>query len=80
MKIGAVILAAGASTRLGQPKQLVMLAGKPLLERAARTAREAGCDPVIVVLGSSAEAILASCRLDGCTTLTNKDWVEGMAS
>ena len=42
----AVVLAAGASTRLGEPKQLVMLGGETLLERAVRTAREAGCSPV----------------------------------
>ncbi len=48
--IAAIVLAAGASRRLGQPKQLVALAGEPLLRRAARMALEAGCDPVIVVL------------------------------
>ncbi len=51
--IAAVVLAAGASTRLGEPKQLVTLAGETLLERAVRIAHEAGCAPVVVVLGAS---------------------------
>jgi molybdenum cofactor cytidylyltransferase len=80
VKAAAVILAAGASTRLGQPKQLVTLAGERLLERAVRTAREAGCAPVVVVLGASSEAILASCNLNGCAIVMNPDWREGMAS
>ena len=80
MKVAAVILAAGASTRLGQPKQLVTLAGERLLERAVRVAREAGCVPIIAVLGSSADKILAECQLDAVTIAINLDWPEGMAS
>ena len=49
-----MVLAAGASTRLGEPKQLVMLAGETLLERAVRTAREAELAPVIVVVKDAA--------------------------
>ena len=41
--IAAVVLAAGASPRLGEPKQLVKIGGETLLERAVRVAREAGC-------------------------------------
>jgi len=48
--IAAIVLAAGASRRLGQPKQLVALAGEALLRRAVRMALEAGCGPVIPVL------------------------------
>jgi molybdenum cofactor cytidylyltransferase len=80
MKVAAVILAAGASTRLGEPKQLVTLGGERLLERAARVATEAGCDPVLVVLGSNAAAIREQCFLPGATIVVNIDWREGMAS
>ena len=57
MSIAAVVLAAGASRRLGSPKQLEMLGDETLLERAVRVAREAGCSPVIVVLGAEAEQV-----------------------
>jgi len=80
MKAGAVVLAAGASTRLGQPKQLVTLGGERLLERAVRVARQAECDPVVVVLGASAEKILAECNLALASVVLNPHWSEGLAS
>ena len=49
--IGAVILAAGGSSRFGRPKQLLVFDGETLVRRAVRAASEAGCDPVIVVVG-----------------------------
>ena len=51
MRIGGVVLAAGASRRLGELKQLVRLGEETLLGRAVRVAREAGCSPVVVVVG-----------------------------
>ena len=78
-RVAAVILAAGASTRLGEPKQLVTLGGERLLERAVRVAREAGCVPV-VVLGCGAEAIEDACELDGVQSMRNSSWEEGMGS
>jgi len=78
--IAAVVLAAGASTRLGEPKQLVTLAGEMLLERAVRTAREAGCSPVVVVLGASAERIEQQCDLSDAMVVVNDLWSEGMGS
>jgi molybdenum cofactor cytidylyltransferase len=76
----AVILAAGASTRLGEPKQLVVLAGETMLERAVRTAREAGCSPIVVVLGAEAGQIRERCTLHTATVVVNSSWQEGMAS
>jgi CTP:molybdopterin cytidylyltransferase MocA len=76
----AVVLAAGASTRLGEPKQLVTIAGETLLERAVRTAREAGCDPVVVVLGADAERIQIQCDLSDAVVAINDEWSEGMAA
>lgn len=78
--VAAIILAAGASKRLGTPKQLVLFGGERLLDRAVRVAHEAGCAPVIVVLGSSAAAIRADCTLRDTLILTNDGWLEGMAS
>ncbi len=52
-QIAAVILAAGESSRLGQPKQLIQFRGKTLVRRMVDGASEAGCRPVLVVLGNS---------------------------
>lgn len=76
----AVVLAAGASSRLGEPKQLVTLAGETLLERAIRTAREADCSPVVVVLGAAAERIAEQCDLSDAVVVVNELWSEGMGS
>jgi len=78
--IAAVVLAAGASTRLGQPKQLVTLSGEALLDRAIRTARQAGCAPLIVVLGANQAEILAEIQLDDALPVINDRWREGIAS
>jgi molybdenum cofactor cytidylyltransferase len=80
VNVAAIILAAGASTRLGEPKQLVTLGDERLLERAVRVAREAGCAPIVVVLGASAASILAECRLGNANVVMNPDWGEGMAA
>ena len=55
--IGAVILAAGGSSRLGQPKQLFMFRGETLVRRAVRAAAEAGCEPILAIVGDSGEVI-----------------------
>ena len=55
--IGAVILAAGGSSRLGQPKQLLTFRGETFVCRAVRAAAEAGCEPILVVVGENSEAI-----------------------
>ena len=49
MSVAAVVLAAGASRRLGRPKQDVVIASETLLQRAVRVAREASLSPIIVV-------------------------------
>jgi molybdenum cofactor cytidylyltransferase len=55
--VGAVILAAGGSSRLGQPKQLLIFRGETLVRRAVRAAADAGCEPILVVVGENNEAI-----------------------
>jgi molybdenum cofactor cytidylyltransferase len=76
----AVILAAGASQRLGRPKQLLLHHGEPLLRRTARFALEAGCSPVFIVLGyEAAQMAPALAGLDVCPIM-NPDWQQGMSS
>ena len=79
-KTAAIILAAGASRRLGQPKQLAEVGGERLLDRAVRTAFAAGCEPVLVVLGASAETIASACDLRQAWVVVNSGWKEGMGS
>jgi molybdenum cofactor cytidylyltransferase len=52
-QIAAVILAAGESSRLGQPKQLIQFRGKTLVRRMVDAASHAGCRPILVVVGNS---------------------------
>jgi len=76
----AVILAAGSSSRLGQPKQLIQIAGKTLLERAIQSASETGCTPILVVLGANHAHILAKTALGGAIPVLNEAWSEGMST
>ena len=79
--VGAVILAAGPSTRLGYSKQLIIHEGEPLVRRAAIAAVEAGASPVIVVLGADAAEITpALSLLPSVTLVINDDWNTGLAS
>lgn len=80
MGIPAIVLAAGASTRLGQPKQLVQYRGENLLARAIRIASEAGADPVFVVLGANLDAILPTGLRDQAVPVINKNWEHGIST
>jgi molybdenum cofactor cytidylyltransferase len=83
-RLGVVLLAAGASTRLGQPKQLLDWRGKSLVRHAAILAAEIAAakalEPVIVVTGAVSEEVQA--ELDGLAVraVHNPAWGEGMAS
>jgi CTP:molybdopterin cytidylyltransferase MocA len=80
-RVGAVVLAAGGSTRLGRPKQLVTLHGEALVRRAARAALEAGAAPVVVVVGAGAAEVRAALAgLPDVDVVENADWADGMAS
>jgi molybdenum cofactor cytidylyltransferase len=76
----AIILAAGASSRLGSPKQLLEWRNRPLLEHAIVNARAVLNERVIVVLGAHAEAMHTTIDLGGVTSIINPAWQEGMAS
>lgn len=78
--VGAVVLAAGSSSRMGSPKQTLQFRGESLLKRAALAALGAGCHPVIVVTGANAE--LSRRELDGLAVreVSNTLWETGMAS
>jgi molybdenum cofactor cytidylyltransferase len=77
---GAIILAAGPSTRLGTPKQSIMYEGKTLLQHAVDAAQGVGCQPVVVVLGAHANAVLAHFHNQSVTIVHNDDWHRGMGT
>ena len=78
--VGAVILAAGGSSRFGQPKQLLVLRGETLVRRAMRAAMEARCAPVVVVVGESVDAIRDELRETAALIVDNPDWQRGLGS
>ncbi|MCP5059992.1 MAG: nucleotidyltransferase family protein [bacterium] len=79
-RIAAVLLAAGGSSRLGRPKQLLEWRGEPLVRHAARAALDAGVDELIVVAGADRAAI--DDTLDGLVlrVVTNPSWTDGIGS
>ena len=78
--VGAVILAAGASTRMGVPKQLLQFGGETMLRRAASVALKAGCRPVVVVTGANAAAARKALRGLDVREAENQQWESGISS
>jgi molybdenum cofactor cytidylyltransferase len=78
--IGAVILAAGASTRMGRPKQLLQFCGQTLVRRGASVAVEAGCRPVVVVTGAHAVATRDALSGLDVQEAENQQWPSGISS
>jgi molybdenum cofactor cytidylyltransferase len=76
----AIVLAAGASTRFGSPKQLVRVAGRPLLHTAVTRASEVTGSALIVVLGSGAAELGALLKHSPGSIVINQDWREGLSS
>lgn len=78
-KIGIVLLAAGESSRLGRPKQLLVYKGKTLLERAFENAKSSRADHLVLVLGANAELIQEKLNVGHFQFLVNPDWKKGMS-
>lgn len=76
----AIVLAAGASTRFGSPKQLVRIDGRPLLHAIVGRAVEVAGHSVTVVLGARASEFTPLLRHMPASVVVNRDWEEGMAS
>jgi len=76
----AVVLAAGASTRFGSPKQLVRVAGRPLLHSALARAADVAGSAVSVVLGAHAAELTPLLTHSQALIVINRDWREGIAS
>ena len=78
--VTAVLLAAGASTRMGVPKLLLPLGGEPIVRRTARNLCEAGYDEVLVVSGSEHQRIVEALEGLPVRHARNPDFATGMGS
>ena len=79
MSVAGLLLAAGSGSRFGSPKALVSYRGQTLVERGVALLRDAGCDPVLVVVGAQAEQVTAVVG-DDALTVTCPDWQRGMGA
>jgi molybdenum cofactor cytidylyltransferase len=79
-KIGALVLAAGNSSRLKQPKQLLQFRGQTLLRRIVDAAATAGCSPVGVVIGAERERALLELAETKNFLVENETWQRGIGN
>jgi molybdenum cofactor cytidylyltransferase len=77
-QIAAVVLAAGKSTRMGEPKQLLLLNNRPVLEHTLRNLRAAKVTEIVLVLGFASEAIRHQLALNEVKVVENENYEEGM--
>ena len=81
MSIAGVVLAAGPSTRMGAPKQLLRDAGgETLVHRIARVLLDAKCDPVFVIVGAADHEVTVAVEELPVRIVHNNEWQEGIAS
>jgi len=78
--IAAIILAAGAASRFGQPKQLLDFHGQPFVRAVAETALKAGLFPIIVVSGSYSEDVSAAVADLPLQIIYNPNWKDGQST
>jgi len=77
-RVAGVLLAAGTSSRMGRNKLFLPLGGTSVLRRAVATARGAGLDPILVVLGHESDRALAELQGLPCSPVLNAEYARGM--
>ncbi len=80
MGISVIVLAAGGSSRLGVPKQLLEFRGETLVRRAAKAALESVCDRVVVVVGNHAQQMRQEIGDLPVCVVENENWQAGISS
>ena len=78
--VSAVVLAAGASSRMGEPKLLLPLGGEPIIRRTLRAVLDAGADEALVVVGYEHERMTSSLEGLPCRVAVNTEYESGMGS
>jgi molybdenum cofactor cytidylyltransferase len=78
--VGAIILAAGWSSRFGQAKQLLPFQGETLVRRAVRSAIDGGCASVSVVVGDARDSIETELRKTPALVVENREWQRGLGT
>ena len=79
-QVAAIVLAAGGSERMGQPKQLLPIGGRPMVRHVTEAVAAAGLAQVVVVTGAHAEAVGAALADLPVEIVVNESWAEGMSS
>ena len=79
-RVGIVVLAAGGSQRMGQPKQLLPFGGRTLLRRAVETAMASTCRPIVVTIGAHEELLGPELHALPVFVAHNPDWAQGISS
>lgn len=80
MNTAIIILAAGASSRMGMPKQLLMIEGKTLIKRVSDLAMNTSCHPIVVVLGANKNELRSELDKMPITIIDNPKWEDGVSS
>ncbi len=78
--VGAIVLAAGGSLRMGQPKQLLTVGGRPMVRLVTEAAVAAGLAQVVVVIGANADAVRTALAGLPVEIVLNEGWADGLSS
>jgi len=78
--VAGIVLAAGESTRFGEPKQLLDWRGQPFVRAVAKNALDAGLSPVVAVTGANAEQVVAAIQGLDVKVVRNDEWKSGQGS
>jgi len=79
-KVAAIVLAAGGSTRMGRPKQLLPVGGQPMVRHVTEVVCATGLAQVVTVVGAHAEAVVQALAGLPVDVVVNEAWAEGLST